>query len=39
MAQREGAPEGTPSEQAVEHDFSMPAEPDIAPADDEAQQA
>jgi hypothetical protein len=39
MAQRTGGPEGTPSEDAVEHDFTVPADADLESGDDEAQPA
>jgi membrane protein len=39
MAHRPGEPEGTPSQDAVEHDFSTPADPDVETGDDETQPA
>jgi hypothetical protein len=39
MAQRTGEPDGRPSEDAVEHDFSVPADADLESGDDEAQPA
>lgn len=39
MAHREGEPEGTPPEDAVEQDFTLPADADLEPGDDEAQPA
>jgi hypothetical protein len=34
---RRGEPQDTPSEEAVEHDFSMPADSDLTNGQDEAQ--
>jgi len=36
---RPGEPQDTPSEDAVEHDFTIPADADLETGEDEAQPA